>query len=413
MAYQPPPPGSTPTAGTGRPPALAATATATPQIASMLGFQQQLARMRQEAALAQHTQQHHHQHMSPQPPPQQYHRPPTDYARALPPHTYPHIQGSTRPQQQPVTTLTPQAARSGPAPADQSLFSSKPQNTPSSTQQDAQAEDAQTEETTQVDDTPILSASDKALPEPCRRPVVHSLVASATVGTQLNLADIARRLRHSEYKPGTLPSVVVRLLSTARTGTNGPATVLIHANGRLVVSNGVTNIDEAKLALRAVAQNLKKFGFSVSKPTQRSVHNMIATVKLGFKVNLAETYTAMQTTSTTATTVEEDVTETEQTTQVKTEEGATAEADQKEAEESVPTQWSCVYVPEVNPWLTIKYTQPMTAICHLACTGQLMVTGCREIETTKKVAAHVFRSAIRYQQAENTESNPAKRQKIN
>ncbi len=83
---------------------------------------------------------------------------------------------------------------------------------------------------------------------------IQNIVASGTVGMDLNLNSLAMRLKNTEYEPEQFPGLVYKLIDG-----NVKATFLLFSNGK-VVCTGTKSEDEVNKALDKLVDNLKKLG---------------------------------------------------------------------------------------------------------------------------------------------------------
>ena len=81
---------------------------------------------------------------------------------------------------------------------------------------------------------------------------IQNIVASGTVGMDLNLNTLAMKLRNTEYEPEQFPGLVYKLIDPAV-----KATFLLFTNGK-VVCTGTKSEKEVNLALDKLIENLKK-----------------------------------------------------------------------------------------------------------------------------------------------------------
>tara|TARA_Y100000310_G_scaffold345196_2_gene462581 strand:- start:2812 stop:3405 length:594 start_codon:yes stop_codon:yes gene_type:complete len=83
---------------------------------------------------------------------------------------------------------------------------------------------------------------------------IQNIVASGSVGMDLNLNILATKLRNVEYEPEQFPGLVYKL---APTKTSPQATFLLFSNGKIVCT-GTKSEDEVHAAVDVLVQNLKK-----------------------------------------------------------------------------------------------------------------------------------------------------------
>jgi len=80
---------------------------------------------------------------------------------------------------------------------------------------------------------------------------IQNIVASGTVGMDLNLNTLAMKLRNTEYEPEQFPGLVYKLVDK-----NIKATFLLFSNGK-VVCTGTKSEKEVHIALAKLIANLK------------------------------------------------------------------------------------------------------------------------------------------------------------
>jgi len=91
------------------------------------------------------------------------------------------------------------------------------------------------------------------------KPVVkiQNIVASGSIGMDLNLNDLATKLRDVEYEPEQFPGLVYKLAAAK-------ATFLLFSNGKIVCT-GTKSEKEVHEALDMLIVNLKKVGVTKKK----------------------------------------------------------------------------------------------------------------------------------------------------
>jgi transcription initiation factor TFIID TATA-box-binding protein len=82
--------------------------------------------------------------------------------------------------------------------------------------------------------------------------MIQNIVASGNVGMDLNLNNLAMKLKNTEYEPEQFPGLVYKL-----TDSEVKATFLLFSNGK-VVCTGTKSEDQVNLALDKLIVNLKK-----------------------------------------------------------------------------------------------------------------------------------------------------------
>ena len=82
---------------------------------------------------------------------------------------------------------------------------------------------------------------------------IQNIVASGSVGIDLNLNVLAMKLDNTEYEPEQFPGLVYKL-------AEAKATFLLFSNGKIVCT-GTKSEEDANKALDKLIENLKKVGF--------------------------------------------------------------------------------------------------------------------------------------------------------
>lgn len=107
---------------------------------------------------------------------------------------------------------------------------------------------------------------------------IENIVASTSIGVDLELSELVMSLKAAEYNPKRFPGLVYRM-DTPRTAT------LIFRSGKLVCT-GAKNLDDVKEAIKTVTNDIKAAGLNVKKGADIVVQNIVATVDLGAELNL-------------------------------------------------------------------------------------------------------------------------------
>ena len=98
-----------------------------------------------------------------------------------------------------------------------------------------------------------INMSDKTLPEP----VIHNMVATATLGMKLDLKSIATRANNAEFNPKRFPAVVLRI-------RDPKTTALVFSSGKMVLT-GAKEEAAAKTAAKKHLKTIQKCGFPAAK----------------------------------------------------------------------------------------------------------------------------------------------------
>jgi len=107
---------------------------------------------------------------------------------------------------------------------------------------------------------------------------IQNVVATADLGTKIDLIAIMKNFRNVEYRPIKFPGLVFRL-KRPKTAT------LIFKNGKMVCT-GAKSEKLARRAVKNVVKELKKAGFIINKFPDVITQNMVATANLGSNVDL-------------------------------------------------------------------------------------------------------------------------------
>ena len=107
---------------------------------------------------------------------------------------------------------------------------------------------------------------------------IENVVASTSLGEELDLQAIALALRGAEYAPDRFPGLIYRLKHPKA------ATLLFHSGK--VVCTGAKSLEDVKTAVDLVAKQITAGGFPVNKDREIVVQNIVASSDLGGKINL-------------------------------------------------------------------------------------------------------------------------------
>ncbi|KAF5050107.1 Transcription factor TFIID [anaerobic digester metagenome] len=108
---------------------------------------------------------------------------------------------------------------------------------------------------------------------------IQNVVASANLGIELDLTELALNLNGAEYEPETFPGLIFRL-KEPKTAT------LLFRSGKLVCT-GATNLEQVNKAVKTVVANIRKAGVKVDAVPPVQVQNIVASADLGQPVNLS------------------------------------------------------------------------------------------------------------------------------
>jgi len=107
---------------------------------------------------------------------------------------------------------------------------------------------------------------------------IENVVASTSLGQELDLQAIALALDGAEYEPEQFPGLIYRL-KEPKTAT------LLFRSGK-VVCTGAKSLDEVKLAISKVSKQIEKAGIVIKIEPKIDVQNIVASSDLGQEINL-------------------------------------------------------------------------------------------------------------------------------
>jgi len=107
---------------------------------------------------------------------------------------------------------------------------------------------------------------------------IENVVASTSLGEELDLQSIALALEGAEYEPEQFPGLIYRL-KEPKTAT------LLFRSGK-VVCTGAKSLEHVKVAINKVAKQLEKAGVMIKTEPKVEVQNIVASSDLGQEINL-------------------------------------------------------------------------------------------------------------------------------
>ncbi|MCK4366411.1 MAG: TATA-box-binding protein [Thermoplasmata archaeon] len=107
---------------------------------------------------------------------------------------------------------------------------------------------------------------------------IENVVASTSLGEELDLQAIALALTGSEYEPEQFPGLIYRL-KEPKTAT------LLFRSGK-VVCTGAKSLEDVHKAIRKVAKQIEDAGIKVNTDPDVEVQNIVASSDLETKINL-------------------------------------------------------------------------------------------------------------------------------
>ncbi len=111
-----------------------------------------------------------------------------------------------------------------------------------------------------------------------QRYLIQNIVASANLGTNLDLASLAISMEGADYNPDQFPGLVFRLKDPKT------ATLLFHSGK--VVCTGAKELGQVKVAISKVIKQIEKSGIHIKGEPKIEVQNVVATFDLGQQINL-------------------------------------------------------------------------------------------------------------------------------
>jgi transcription initiation factor TFIID TATA-box-binding protein len=107
---------------------------------------------------------------------------------------------------------------------------------------------------------------------------IENVVASTSLGQELDLKAIALSLLGSEYEPEQFPGLIYRI--------KDPKTAILLFRSGKVVCTGAKSLESVRTAIALVSKQIASAGISVKKDPEIVVQNIVATSDLGAQVDL-------------------------------------------------------------------------------------------------------------------------------
>jgi transcription initiation factor TFIID TATA-box-binding protein len=107
---------------------------------------------------------------------------------------------------------------------------------------------------------------------------IENVVASSSLGTELDLQAIALSLEGAEYEPEQFPGLIYRI-KEPKTAT------LLFRSGKIVCT-GAKSLDDVKTAVAKVVKQVTKAGVFVTVEPKIEVQNIVASSDLEQEINL-------------------------------------------------------------------------------------------------------------------------------
>jgi transcription initiation factor TFIID TATA-box-binding protein len=115
---------------------------------------------------------------------------------------------------------------------------------------------------------------------------IQNVVAAATLNQKVDLNAVVKSFPGVEYRPEQFPGLVFRL-KRPKTAT------LIFSSGKMVCT-GAKSEKESRRAVMTVVKELKKGGIIIISKPDLKVVNIVASVRLGGKVDLEKAVTTLE-----------------------------------------------------------------------------------------------------------------------
>jgi transcription initiation factor TFIID TATA-box-binding protein len=107
---------------------------------------------------------------------------------------------------------------------------------------------------------------------------VENVVASSDIGQELDLETLSEDLDATDYDPDNFPGLVYRMHEPK-------AAALIFRSGK-VVCTGAKSVDDVKVALEFVFNELAELGVDVAVSPAVEIQNIVSSADLGHRLNL-------------------------------------------------------------------------------------------------------------------------------
>src|SRR2546422_6186989 len=107
---------------------------------------------------------------------------------------------------------------------------------------------------------------------------IENVVASTSLGHELDLKAIALALGGSEYEPEQFPGLIYRIQE--------PKTAILLFRSGKVVCTGAKSLENVKTAIDLVSKQIQAAGIPIKKDPEIEVQNIVATSDLGAQIDL-------------------------------------------------------------------------------------------------------------------------------
>lgn len=107
---------------------------------------------------------------------------------------------------------------------------------------------------------------------------IENIVATTTIGKELNLEKIAITISGSKYEKERFPGLIMHI-------DEPKTTYLLFRSGK-VVSLGAKSTEELPIGIKKLCEKLRESGFEVSSVSEIAIKNVVASFDLYAEVNL-------------------------------------------------------------------------------------------------------------------------------
>ncbi len=107
---------------------------------------------------------------------------------------------------------------------------------------------------------------------------IENVVASTTLGEELDLPSIALSIDGADYEPVRFPGLIYRI--------KDPKTATLLFRSGKVVCTGAKSLPDVDIAITKVAKQLEKAGVKIKKRPEIVVQNIVASSDLGHEIDL-------------------------------------------------------------------------------------------------------------------------------
>jgi transcription initiation factor TFIID TATA-box-binding protein len=115
---------------------------------------------------------------------------------------------------------------------------------------------------------------------------IQNVVAAATLNQRVDLNGVVKSFPGVEYRPEQFPGLVFRL--------KRPKTATLIFNSGKMVCTGARSEKQARKAVMTVVKELKKSGIVIIEKPDVKVVNIVASVRLGGKVDLEQAVSKLE-----------------------------------------------------------------------------------------------------------------------